>query len=94
MSSSSFFEGLSFGVFNHLPRCAAQMDTRFQAFALNYAHAGHIYWAVGEEAPRELRGPVAFWMHPGPRFRYGAFEGESWDHHYISFRGRVRRGSL
>jgi hypothetical protein len=87
-----YFSGLNFGISNHLPQCRAWIDREFPGAALNYAHAGRIRWAMNGDALQTLHAPVAWWTVPGVRYVYGNYEGESWDHYYVTFGGpRVRQ---
>jgi AraC-like DNA-binding protein len=72
---------------NFLPHCAARIDTRFSYFAMNYAHAGRIYWEMEGYPRRILAAPVAWWTVPGVRYIYGALEGETWEHRFTTFDG-------
>ncbi len=51
----------TFRHFNHLPRCQTWIDTTFQVYALNYAHAGRIRWAMDGGDLRTLEAPVCWW---------------------------------
>jgi AraC-like DNA-binding protein len=83
----NYFNGLDIITHNHLPRCSAQIDRTFTKYALNFCGGGRIRWAVNGGSPRTLTAPVAWWVWPGPCFKYGNLPGETWDHYYVSFDG-------
>lgn len=75
---------------DHLPGCRVWIERRFEdRVAINYAHSGRIWWAMGKNDLLELVGPVIWWTWPGPLFRYGVPAGDAgcWDHYYVSMRG-------
>ncbi len=80
-------EGVAFGFYNHIPRCVATIDRRFEEFAINLCLSGRIYYAFEDDRHDLLAGPVVWWTWPGPRFSYGALPGEHWDHYYLTFDG-------
>lgn len=80
--------GLSLRLYNHLPYCTAEIDTSFSFRAINFCASGRIYHQVESRERTVLPAPVFWWTWPGPRFRYGALPGESWDHYYLTFSGR------
>jgi AraC-like DNA-binding protein len=83
-----YFDGIHWRSADHVPRCTAWIDREFpECMALNFAHGGRIRYGVDGEPLIVLPAPVAWWTFPGPRFTYGACEGESWDHYYVSFDG-------
>jgi AraC-like DNA-binding protein len=78
---------LEFSTFNHLPRCTAQIDRAFpDNEAVNFCSGGRIHLSLDGGTPIQLVGPVVWWTWPGPRFTYGAYPGESWDHYFVTFR--------
>ena len=81
------YAGLTRDFHNCLPHCAAHIDTRFSYFALNYAHSGRIYWKMEGHQHRILAAPVAWWTVPGVRYIYGALDGETWEHRFVTFDG-------
>lgn len=56
-------------------------------YALNFAASGRLLFGFGNSEPTFLSAPVAWWTHPGVRYRYGAATGESWEHFYVVFEG-------
>jgi AraC-like DNA-binding protein len=87
-----YFDGLDIGVHNHLPQCRAWIDRRIPYYALNYAHSGRIWWGMNGANLQVLSAPVSWWTAPGIRYVYGNFQGETWDHYYVTFSGpRVRQ---
>ena len=89
-----YFAGLTCGFYNHIPRCEAWIDRTFDMFAINFAYAGRIRYALPVAATRKatpptitLEAPIAWWTIPGPRYVYGNLPGETWDHYYMTFRG-------
>jgi AraC-like DNA-binding protein len=85
------FSELVIDAYGHLPECSVYLDRSFPNFyALNYAHSGRIKWALNGGRSVILAAPVAWWTLKGttPRYRYGNFEGETWDHYYVTLNGR------
>ncbi len=72
----------------HIPSCEAWIDRRFDDyFALNFACAGRISFALGGGKAQVLSAPVAWWTWPGEYFRYGMIRQEPWDHYFVTFSG-------
>lgn len=97
-SAVRYFRDLEFVSLGHVPRCSVWIDRYFEHYwALNFAPAGRIAWAMGPEGERarrpiHLHAPVAWWTWPGQHFRYGCGRDESWDQWFVTFRGqRARR---
>lgn len=84
----SFYRGLTWISGESIPDYTIWRDKTFKGyFALNYAHKGNIFFAQDEESPHRVEAPVAWLSWPGPRFRYGHQNGETWDHRFITFTG-------
>jgi AraC-like DNA-binding protein len=81
-------EGITFEFYNHLPRCDAQIDRRFDHFAINLCLSGRIHFAFDGGVREVLPGPAFWWTWAGPRFAYGALPDEHWNHYYLTFRGK------
>jgi AraC-like DNA-binding protein len=82
-----FFGDICFHHYNYLPACRAWIDTSFDRYALNFCRSGRIRWAMHEDEPQFLTGPVAWWTVPGPHYVYGSAHGETWEHFYVTFTG-------
>lgn len=84
----TYGDDVTFGLYNHIPDCRAQIDTTFDVHAVNLCVSGRIHFQIDDDPPQTLAGPVFWWTWPGPRFRYGALPGEFWDHYYVTFAGQ------
>lgn len=82
-----FFSDICFLHYNYLPGCRAWIDMRPDRYALNFCRSGRILWAMHDDEPHFLTGPVAWWTVPGPRYVYGSAPGETWEHFYVTFTG-------
>jgi AraC family transcriptional regulator, arabinose operon regulatory protein len=84
----NYYDDLTFLAFDHVPRCSVWIDRDFpEYFALNFACAGEIQWAMNGSSPVTLAAPAVWWTWPGPHFHYGCAQGASWNHYYVTFRG-------
>ncbi|MEM1026743.1 MAG: AraC family transcriptional regulator [Planctomycetota bacterium] len=83
----SAFSGCQVFRFNHIPHHRNEVRGRFRTYAINYAHAGELYWSAGGGPSVALQAPVAFWTWPGPEYRYAPVKGGEWDHYFVSWTG-------
>jgi len=91
-SIMAYFDGLHFVAGGHVPRCGVWIDRAMPYYALNFAQSGTLRWQSASGRQQVLRGPLAFWTWPGPRFGYGRWRDETWNQAYITFTGpRARR---
>ncbi len=76
--------------FNHIPKSRVTVNKHFDDyFTLDYNHHGTLNLQLDNDPVIKLVSPVVWFTYPGPLFRfYPASPGESWDHRYISFRGK------
>ena len=90
-----YFNDIEWIGFNHDRQCTAFVDKVFSDYCvLMYAHSGSFIWQRNKGEPLMLEAPVAWWVFPGPKFKFGRFDDNDvvWDHRFVSFRGkRVER---
>jgi AraC-like DNA-binding protein len=88
-----YFDGLSFGIYNHIPVCQAWLDREFEYCGLNFCRRGRVWWGIDDAPLVHLTGPVAWWTlggvngAAGPRSVYGSPPHEHWEHFYVTFSG-------
>lgn len=84
----TYFDGLQVRVVQSVPRCEARLDREFPDYcAFNFARSGRIFYARNEDELTILNAPLVWWTMPGFRYRYGALQGQNWEHFFVTFSG-------
>ncbi len=82
-------DAIEFIGFNHVPECNAWVDKHFSYYVIQYAERGELDLFVDRKPKIRLKGPVVWLTYPGPYFRFGRRDGGTWNHRFVSFKGRL-----
>lgn len=95
IAAMSYFDGIEFLLWDDIPRYRWFIDMRFERhYGLQFHYAGRLVYAMGTRRLQTLDGPCAWLTGPGPRYRYGAPEGETRHHVFVQFFGPRTRHML
>ncbi len=80
---------LEFIGFNHVPECNAWVDKYFSYYVIQYAERGELDLHVDRKPVVRLKGPLVWLTYPAPYFRFGRRDGGTWNHRFVSFKGKL-----
>lgn len=83
-----YFKDLNFLHWDTLPEYTLWAERTFMDYySLQYLKSGNMTLIIDDNKELILTGPTVWFTYPGPRFRFGSRNGESWNHNFITFSG-------